>query len=224
MIIQLLKKDFVVARNYILIVLIVLVGFQIFFANFGPTNEFPVYTNAIGFLMSIILCTIIIFNVLSQYELRYPKVTAYFCTMPYLRSTFVKAKYISLIAIFLFGLISNTIVSLVANAEALLSVPAMLLTLMVTIIVFGIYIPFEFKYGYIKTRFFFVVIVLLIAFVPNIVANFLPSLDATFIESVIDTFSQVPTFAWCLIFAAVIVAGFCISMRQSIKIFENKEL
>ena len=224
MILSLLRKDFMIGKIFIIITFVVIAGWQLLFVNSISPNEFPTYSRSFTFLASILFGVLMIFSYISQYEFRYPKTIPYLCSMPHSRCAFVIVKYIELIFIFLFALIVNIVATLIFNPEMLISISNILATLMITVIVFGTYLPVDFKYGYTKSNIFILIILFLMAVIPSIYYGFIPNSVSADMERFLYKVTQLQTSIWCLIFAAISIAVFFFSMSRSIKIFENKEL
>ena len=219
MVVQLLRKDFLITKSKYIIVLIILVGLQVISAT-----EMMANFQGVVFLYSVVFCTLLVLNSISQYEAVYPKAINFLCAAPYSRSAFVISKYITMVLIFLLALVANIIITLIIRGEILMPASAILLVLAINTIIFGIYFPLEFKFGYDKTKFFFMIMILVVAFLPAIFSNLIVVIDFGAIEQFITKIVTLPAYLQCIALAVIIVAVFIISMVKSIKIFENKDL
>ncbi|MRB24889.1 ABC-2 transporter permease, partial [Bacillus thuringiensis] len=75
------------------------------------------------------------------------------CATPYTRSAFVKAKYLFLLVVFLCASIIRMIISIIIpSGIENLSINALGITFLVVSILFGILLPFQFKFGFDKTK------------------------------------------------------------------------
>ena len=227
MLMQLIRKDLLLAKKYLIVMIAFIVAAQFLPMIFAGES---VSQNA-SFLIGLVLGQLIFFTTLSQLDGRYTKATALLCSAPYTRDTFVKARYVLLLFLFVFSLIVNIIVTLVLGSIPHISPSFLLLTLLVDVIIFGIYIPLEIRYGYTKVRFIYMAIILVIAFLPQLLVNSLSSIgseaqaaSAGIIGSIVSGLQSVPILVWCVIMVVAIVAVLYISIRKSIKIFSKKEL
>ena len=219
MVVQLLKKDFLVAKRNVIVVAILIIAINVWSAFL----QGDMFLKALPFFYSVTFCSLLLLNTSSQNELRYSKALAYLCALPFPRSAFVKAKYAILLMVFLFCMIVNMIANAIFNNSDFLPLPLVLLALAIVVIIFGIYLPVEFKYGYIKTKFLFMVIVLLLAFTPQVLAAVLGRYAEKF-EGFFASIMQIPENTQCIILAVISAAIFFISLMISIKIFAKKDL
>ena len=183
------------------------------------------------FLVGLVFGQLIFFTTLSQLETRFPKATALLIAAPYTRNEFVKARYVLLLLLFVFSLVVNIIVTLILGSITLISPVFILVSLLVDMIIFGIYIPLEYRYGYTKVRFIYIAVILVIAFLPQLLVRFLytiestaQALDLSFLGKIYSAFQSIPLPVWCVILVAASAAVFYLSIQKSIKIFNNKEL
>ena len=227
MLMQLIRKDLLVAKKYVIILIVFIVAVQILPMFMSSESTVSIA----NFIFGLIFGQLIFFTTLSQLEGKFPKATALLCTAPYTRSTFVKAKYVLLLLLFVFCYIVNTIIMLIIDPSALLSPIVVLTALLVDAIIFGFYIPLELKFGYTKIRFIYIAVILFVAFVPQFLLSLLQALTSItqsaageFIVNIISAIQATPAPVLCLILALVIVAVLYISFKKSFSIFNKKEL
>lgn len=227
MIMQLIRKDILLVKKYMIVIVAFIVAAQVLPMVFSTE---PTAQDA-SFLIGLIFGQLIFFTTLSQLDSRYPKATALLCSAPYTRSTFVKARYVLLLLLFVFSYIVNIIVTLVLGSTSLLSPAFIIATLLIDVIIFGIYIPLEFRYGYTKVRFIYIAVIIVVAFLPQVIVGLLSPLNegaqssgSGIIENIFMATQSVPVPVLCLIMVVAIIAILYISIRKSIKIFNKKEL
>jgi len=101
----------------------------------------------------------------------------------------------------------------------ILDLTTILVILLFNLIIYGIYMPFEFKYGVVITKFIFMVVIFAASFGPILFSDFVVNIKIDF--SAWETISSSMKNT-ALILANIIIFG--ISMRVSIKIYAKKEL
>ncbi|WBW95782.1 ABC-2 transporter permease [Oceanirhabdus sp. W0125-5] len=149
MLLNLVKKDFVLAKKYLLVSFIFTVGIPLFITtkiNFN-TGGF------LEFFITVIYIEYMLFNTVSMSEDKY-KGSALLCTTPYTRNRLVKAKYLFILVIFLSIYIIYTITAILAPLSiANLSIVTVGRVLLITSIFWGILIPIQYQFGYEKTKY-----------------------------------------------------------------------
>lgn len=215
MILQLVKKDFLIAKKMIFITMAVISAVPLFFlwgaSELAPWNGFP-------FLYMVIFSELIIIQTLSQLEGKNPKAEALLCAAPYSRSTFAAAKYTLFLLIFACCYFIYTIEIVLFNPAGLLNFLDVLVVLFLAVLIFCIYLPLEFKYGFIKIRFFYMMIVIMLTIGPSMFATLFSNFNVD-----LAAFASIPSFVLCLALAAASIVIFGISLAISIRIYEKKE-
>ncbi|PER54717.1 ABC transporter permease [Bacillus thuringiensis] len=215
MLINLVKKDFMLVKKYFLILLVFAAIAPIYLSTQLQLND----GGLVSFLLTVILMEYILFRTVSKFEDQY-KGAALLCATPYTRSAFVKAKYLFLFVIFICASIIRVIISIIApSGIENLSTSALGITFLTLSILFGILLPVQFKFGYDKTK----IISLLTAFlIPFVAPTLIRGLQSSHINfKIIFPFSPtVLTWMPCII---SIVIGL-ISMLLSLKIYAKKDL
>ena len=216
MLLHLIKKDILIAKNLVLIMALIVIAIPLFFIF-----AIPVSTGLLPFLYMVILTEIILLQSISALEAKNPKATALLCATPYTRKSVVVAKYIFFILLFAFCYFAHTILSLVLDPASVLNLTSIMTVLLCGVIVYSVYMPIEIKYGNIKARFVFMIIILLFSLGPMVFTNFLSGIDFT---GLLETFFALNTIARCSALTALSVLVFGISMAISMRFFSNKEL
>ncbi|PES73194.1 ABC transporter permease [Bacillus cereus] len=173
----------------------------------------------IGFLLTVVFMEHILFGIISKFEDQY-KGASLLCATPYTRSAFIKAKYLFLFVVFLCASIIRMITSIIMpSGIEHLSVSALGTTFLVVSILFGVLLPFQFKFGFDKTKIISFIVVFLIPFVaPTLIKEIqLSHLNFTLplpFPSII--------MVWVPCFISIAIS--LISMIISLKIYAKKDL
>ncbi len=156
MLIHLVKKDFLIAKKYVLIMLAVAVGIP-------PVMLWraPEYGGAMGFVLSVIFAVFMLLQYVSLKEYQCPKASALLCAAPFPRRLLVLSKYIFCVLIYGGCCLIFGIETMVAPQLGELRPDALALMFLVTAVVVGLYLPAQYKLGYEKTRFIFVFIIMI---------------------------------------------------------------
>ena len=91
----LLKKDFLIVKKYVLIMLVVI-------ALIPPVMRWrtPEFTGAFGFILSVIFGVFMLLQYVSLKEYQFPKAAILLCATPFSRKAIVSSKYIFCMAIY----------------------------------------------------------------------------------------------------------------------------
>ena len=95
MLFALLKKDFLIVKKYVLIMLVVI-------ALIPPVMRWrtPEFTGVFGFILSVIFGVFMLLQYVSLKEYQFPKATTLLCATPFSRKAIVSSKYIFCMAIY----------------------------------------------------------------------------------------------------------------------------
>jgi ABC-2 type transport system permease protein len=216
MLLHLVKKDLILAKKYLLVMLI--------FAVVGPIfiNSRLVFDNGSfpSFLITVLFVEFIVFNMVSMQEDKY-RGAALLCTTPHTRNGVIKAKYLFILVIFIACFLLYNLAIAIDPSTGLtqLSINNVGITLLIISVFFGILIPVQTKFGFEKTKYIFFIIIFLTPFI-------LPYITQWYQSSGININFELPISqelkAW-IPFVIAIIIGF-ISMIISIRIFSKKNL
>lgn len=216
MLFHLVKKDLILAKKYILFMLVFAVAGPIFiYTKLGFSNG-----SFVSFLITLLFIEYILFNTISLQEDKY-KGLALLCTTPHKRKGVIKAKYLLLLVIFIVSFLLYNLAAAIGASSGLTGLDAFSvgIALLVISIFFGILIPVQTKFGYEKTKYIFFIIIFLTPFMmPSVIEwyhskNFSLSLPL-----------QLPNAVKLWVpFIVSLLIGF-ISMIISIRIFSKKNL
>ncbi|MFA9380825.1 MAG: ABC-2 transporter permease [Acetanaerobacterium sp.] len=212
MMLHLVKKDFLLVKKYVLFMLLFTLAFPLFILW-----RAPVFIGFVSFLFTAFFTEFILCQAVSLLAAKYPKTDALLCAAPYSRSCIVKAKYACFLLIFVLCCLVYSIVSLVIPAIGVLNVSTVLLVLLLCAIPYSIYMPFQFKLGFEKTKFAFMIIIFGLSFGTPLIYMANVQLDLSIL-------SAMSALIQCVALAAATIAALGISMRISIGIYAKKEL
>lgn len=211
---NLVKKDILIAKKYVIVTMLVVIAIPLFIMFSAPSLSgfFP-------FLYMVAMAELLLLQAISQEEAKYPKATALLCTAPYTRSAFIKAKYVFSLLIFAYCYIVHTLVMLVIDKSNILDLTTILMVLLFSVLLYGIYMPIEVRYGAVKAKFVFMIMIFVLSFGPVVFANLFANItiDISALAAISSTIKNI-----VLVLASMLVFG--ISMRVSTKIFSKKEL
>lgn len=160
MLFNLIKKDILIVKKYVLIMLVAAVLIPPFMLWRAPE-----YTGVLGFMLSVIFCVFMLLQYVSLKEYQFQKAATLLCATPFSRNMIVLSKYIFCIAIFVFCCIIYAIETLVIPGLGTIDMTLFLLMLLVTSVFIGVYLPVQYKLGYEKTKFAFVAVIVASPFI-----------------------------------------------------------
>ena len=154
MLFHLIKKDFLIVKKYVLIVLVAAILIP-------PVMRWrtPEFAGTFGFILSVIFSVFMLLQYVSLKEYQFPKATTLLCATPFSRSMMVLSKYIFCIAIYVACCIIFGIETLLIPGLGTSGIALFILMFFVTSVFIGIYLPIQYKLGYEKTKFAFAVII-----------------------------------------------------------------
>ena len=209
---NLVMKDFLIVKKYLLTMIVIVIGLPLFILW-----RIPQFVGTASFLMAFTFSAFMLCQSVALAETKYPKADALLCSTPYSRSSIVISKYIFFIVLFLFAIGIYSALSLVVSQIEMLSIYSIVFIFLITNTMYCIYMPFQVKFGYEKTKYGFMIILFLISFG-------LPTLHMAGVKidsSLLLDFS--PLLQLMLMSLAIIVI-LSVSILISIKIYCNKEL
>lgn len=216
MLLHLVKKDFILAKRYII--------FMIIFAAIGPVF---IYTRLgindgsfTSFLITVLFTEYILNNTVSLQEDKY-KGAALLCTTPHSRNGVIKAKYLFILVIFTGSFLLYNLSAAIASNVGLtkLSIYNTGTALLIIAIFFGILIPVETKFGYEKTKYIFFIIIFLTPFLLPAMIDWYQSAG---VNLHINIAIPQPIKEWLPFGLAILLGWF--SMLISIRIYSMKNL
>lgn len=216
MLLHLVKKDLILAKKYLLFMVVFAVLGPIFiFSRLGFANG-----SSVSFLTTVLFAEYILFNMISMQEDKY-RGSALLCTTPHTRNGVIKAKYLFILVVFIACFLLYNLATAIGASTGLtrLSIMNVGISLLIISAFFGILIPVQTKFGYEKTRYIFFIVIFLTPFLLPIIIEWYQSNNFN-----INLNLPIPQAAkdW-IPFVIAILIGF-ISMVVSIQIFSKKNL
>ncbi|MBU3184549.1 ABC-2 transporter permease [Clostridium estertheticum] len=212
MLFHLVKKDFLLIKKYLLLMILIPIAIPILMM-IQASQLLGLGT----FLMSVIFTVFMLYQYVLMAEMKYPKAEALLCATPYSRSLLVKARYAFLLLMFAYSGVAYNVLSLFFPKIKFLTSYSYLSALLISVILFGVYTPVQYKLGFEKTKYFFIVLIMGTPFLLTLLTKININLDLTGL-------SALPMFAQYPILIVAIIAIIFISMNVSIKIYSKKEL
>ncbi|MGP7815779.1 ABC-2 transporter permease [Niallia sp. 01092] len=213
MLFNLVKKDFILVKKYLIFMLVFSIVAPIFiYSKFDVSNG-----SSISFFITVFYVEFILFSSVSMIETKY-KGAALLCTTPYTRSGVVKAKYLFILVIFLGCYLLYQLAVLFGASRGLttLSIFSTGISLLIITVLFGILIPVQIKLGYIKTKNISMFIVFITPFVlPHLMKN-IPIHQLTNFKLSSSIEEWIPFILACLVFL--------VSMQISQNLYNGKDL
>lgn len=215
MLINLVKKDLILIKKYLLFLTIFTAAAPVYLASKMRIEG----GGSILFFIIALMLEYILFSQISKVE-DDSKGAALLCATPYTRGAFVKAKYLFLLVAFIGIVIIQIVTSSIFQAiMGRLTMYTVGVTFLILSLSFGILIPVQFKFGYDKTRFIFFFIIFFVPFVsPSLIRWF----QSQRIGSTVP-FSLSPNTEGAICSLVALLIGF-ISMVISLKIYAKKDL
>ena len=211
MLFHLVKKEFLIVKKYVLIMLIAAILIP-------PVMRWrtPEFAGTFGFILSVIFSIFMLLQYVSLKEHQFPKAAMLLCAAPFSRSIMVLSKYIFCIVIYVACCIIFGIETLLIPGLGTSGMELFILMFFVTSVFIGIYLPIQYKLGYEKTKFAFAVIIIPSPFI-------LPMLMR--MDTVnLDFFVSIPVY---IVYGGVFAGGFIILAllsMLSIKIYNETDL
>ena len=155
MILHLVKKDCIIAKNYVAAVILIGVGLPVLLVWKQPQMlevfeiQGAVFISSVAFNLAV-----------SEKENMYPKATALLCTTPYNRGKLVEEKYLLYFLIYLFCCVVFRIeMQVIPQLAAVDFVRSAVIVFWIQVICMGIFLPIQYRFGYEKTKLFAMLLV-----------------------------------------------------------------
>lgn len=145
MLFALLKKDFLIVKKYVLIMLVVI-------ALIPPVMRWrtPEFTGVFGFILSVIFGIFILLQYVSLKEYQFPKAATLLCATPFSRKAIVSSKYIFCMAIYAICCIVFELETLFLPGLGTSDIKLFAFMFLIVSVFIGIYLPIQYKFGYEK--------------------------------------------------------------------------
>lgn len=172
MIIQLIKKDFLLNWKYIFLMVILCFVYPPILLR-----QLPREASACAGILSFIMMTFfaVLFTLLQafQKEAMYLKASTWLCALPYSRRDLVLAKYLFFLFVYLFCCLIYRIEIFLFPALGSFGFSEIIPVFAGIVLLLGIYLPFQYRLGYEFTKYFFIFAILGISFLLPIFIRYL---------------------------------------------------
>lgn len=211
MLFHLIRKDILIVKKYVLIMVIAAIAIPPFMLWRAPE-----YTGILGFILSIIFSVFMLLQYVSLKEYQFPKAATLLCSTPFSREMMVLSKYIFCIAMYITCCIIFGVETLLIPGLGAFDVKLCVFMLLVVSVFISIYLPVQYKLGYEKTKFVFAVVIMASPFIfPQLLK--MGSLNT-------DVFSKISPFIIYGSMVAFALVLLTISAILSVKIYNEKDL
>ncbi len=155
MVFALLKKDFLIVKKYVLIMLF-------FIILIPPVMRWrtPEFTGVLGFILSVIFAVFMLLQYVSLKEYQFPKAAALLCAAPFSRNAVVLSKYLFCMTVYVTCCIVFGIETLVIPGLGTADITLFALMFLVTAVFVSLYLPVQYKFGYEKTKIVFMAVIM----------------------------------------------------------------
>ena len=219
MIANLIRKDFLLVRKNIAYIFGLLVLMSFLIEILSRDSERTYNIGSFAFLYMASLADLSFMQTVAAIEEKSSKATALLCAAPYPRRSYVIAKFISYLFFCVGCIVVYSFTALILPRLNFLNLTDALLSLLVGVILYGMYAPITIKVGAVNARFVVFFAILFIAFAPTVLVQ-LFHLD---MNSVFLLLQNLPAETPSILLGAGILV-FLLSMIISVRIFEKKEL
>lgn len=211
MLFHLIRKDILIVKKYVLIMVIAAIAIPPFMLWRAPE-----YTGILGFILSIIFSVFMLLQYVSLKEYQFPKAATLLCSTPFSRKMMVLSKYIFCITMYITCCIIFGIETLFIPGLGAFNVKLCMFMLLVVSVFIGVYLPVQYKLGYEKTKFAFVVVIMTSPFIfPQLLKMESLNLD------VFSNISPIVIYGSIVAFSLVVLT---VSILLSIKIYDDEDL
>lgn len=209
MLFSLVKKDFLIVKGYVGIMLIT--SFLIPPVMLWRT---PKAGGALGFTLAVIFSTFMLVQYVSLKEHQYPEATTLLCALPYPRKMIVLSKYCFCFIIYAACCMIFGIDTLIFPQLGTFDIRTAAIIFLIITIILSLYFPVLYKMGYERTKFVFVIIIM----ASPVVFAFLFQPENAERFHVLDT---IPTTAIVVTGISISLFALSLSAILSIRFFEK---
>lgn len=211
MLFSLLKKDVLIVKKYVLIMIVAA-------ALIPPIMRWrtPEFTGVFGFILSVIFSVFMLLQYVSLKEYQFPKAATLLCATPFSRKATVLSKYVFCMVVYMTCCIIFGIETLLIPGLGTADIKLFTLMFLVISVFIGIYLPVQYKLGYEKTKFAFAAIIVASPFILPLLMR-MESLNLNFLS----TLSPYLIYGGFVLWGLVVLA---ISAALSVKIYDKADL
>lgn len=211
MLFHLLKKDVLIIKKYVLVMLVAAILIPPFMLWRAPQ-----YTGILGFMLSVIFCVFMLLQYVSLKEYQFPKAATLLCATPYSRRMIVLSKYTFCMITYVACCVIYGIETLIIPELGTCDIKLFMLMFFIISAFIGIYLPVQYKLGYEKTKFTFVIVIMASPFIlPQIMKMENINLNFLFFLSPLLVYGGIILLSFGILF---------ISISLSMKIYNSVDL
>ncbi len=174
MMLQLLKKDFLLTGKYVLLAAAICVFYPVF-VLWQLEDTLPAQAGTIGFLLMTFFSILFVLLQAFQKEAMYPKSAAFLCALPYSRRDLVLEKYMFFLIIYLGCCLIYRCETLLIPALGSFGFSEASLMCAAVSLILGLYLPVHYRFGYENTKYFFLFAIMITCFCVPMLVKYLPS-------------------------------------------------
>ena len=212
MLLHLIKKDFLIAKKYVWLMLVIVLLIPPFILWRMAEG-----TGYISFIISAVFAVFMLLMYVSMKEFQYPKASALLCATPYPRRMVVISKYGFCVIILVVCSMIYWVETLVLPKIGSFNFEIVMVAFAGISLLIGIYLPIQFKVGYEKTKFFFVVIIMASPFL-------LPQLSKINGAPYLAIVNSISPAFLCVAIALISLLILATSIFVSVRIYSQKDL
>ena len=177
----------------------------------------PELTGSISFVISAVFAVFMLLMYVSMKEFQYPKASAMLCATPYPRSLIVASKYGFCVVIFAACSVIYWAETLFIPKLGSFNFGIVMVAFVGISLLISIYLPIQFKVGYEKTKFFFIVVIMASPFL-------LPQLIKINENPYLAVIHSISIALLCVMVALISLIILSASILISIRIYSKKDL
>ena len=138
MVLTLLKKDFLIVKKYVRIMLACIILIP-------PVMRWrtPEFTGVLGFILSVIFAVAMLLQYVSLKEYQFPKAAALLCAAPFTRKAMVLSKYLFCMVIYGICCVVFKLETLVIPGLGTADMALFAMMFLVTAVFIGLYLPVQ---------------------------------------------------------------------------------
>ncbi|WOO35872.1 ABC-2 transporter permease [Anaerocolumna sp. AGMB13020] len=212
MLMQLVKKDFLLVKKYALIMIalcIILPPFLI--------SSIPEYAGVLGFVLITVYSVFMLLQYVILKETQFPKASALICALPYSRTEFVLSKYVFSLIIYLACCMFFGFDTLMFPQLGTLGVKMPVMLFLVISLILSVYLPVHYKLGCEKTKILFAIVIMTFSFAFPQIIKIERSLNISFLVLLNPSI----LLGGSILLSIVILM---VSVKISIQIYKKAEL
>ncbi len=214
--ISLVKRDFFLIKRYCIVLLLMEIAIPLLCVYKAPQIfEFGCAVFALTYLFTAYMAI----QSISIAETKYPKVEATLCAAPYSRKQIIFGRYLFMGVLFAATVVIYGILSALFPGMPMISVMDATITLLIGAVFMGIMLPVQYKLGYEKMKYVYMVIIITMPVSIPFIGKFLSAHPIDL--SGLLNLSVFAKGGIALVISALLIAA---SMLVSVKVYSKKEL